>query len=144
MSLPSRLLSGAVLTAVLATGLAGCGNDPAKDAATRAHTRACRAYVLVGGADAEHLAKDLQGVVEATGTFNAEDVVAGVAAVRAAATRAGLTDDLPAKDFRVFATLVDAAVQAQTAVQGDGDLGNQAAAVATYTRAVKAVDARCA
>ena len=140
----SRAIPAAVLAVLLGTALTACGDDSENDDAAEATTHACRSFVLIGGADANQLAEELQAVISGTGGYNEEDVTERVLAIRAAATKAGLTEDLPKKDFRLFATLVDATLRAETAVAADADSGSGVApALGAYVRAVKAVDARC-
>jgi len=140
----SRTAAGAALAVLLSLGLTACGSDSHADDAAKATTHACRSFVLVGGADADQLAKELQAVLADTGGYNAEDVTARVLAIRAAATTAGLIEYLPKKDFRMFAALVDATLAAETAVKAEADSSSSLApAIGAYNRAVQAVDARC-
>lgn len=141
-----RTLSRVTVAVVLAASLAACGDSEDKDSddTAEAHTLACRSYELYAGADGKRIAAQLRAVVEGTGSYNTTDVGARLVAVRAAAAKAGLTEELSTEDYRLFRDLVDISLELEPSVTTDtADVGLDGVVVAKYAGAVNALQEAC-
>lgn len=136
-------LTRLLLVSLLVVSLAACGDDDSDDGAD-ARTTACRSYELLAGADGKRIADDLTRVVAGSGSYNDEQTTARLVAVRAAAAKAGLTEELPDADYRRFRDLVDASLGLEASLADTENSGLSSAAVARYAATVQGLQDACA
>ncbi|MFL6060230.1 MAG: hypothetical protein ACJ72E_03290 [Marmoricola sp.] len=137
---PSRTALAAASALAATALLAGCGSDDVSSA----HTTACRTYLLKAQPSGEASA---QLVHYANGEVAGEDVAAELAAIRAAATTAGLTTNLPDKDFNRYRVLSQAADALTTKVIAS-EAGSEGSTVgvtasAPVVSAMKSIESSC-
>ena len=136
-----RVLGLLTLAPVLA--LTACsGDSDSDDDAGSAHTAACRTYRLeVGGQDVQ--AVKLLDQAARSGSWDNGRINDALAAVRTAATDAGLVEDLSDGDFDDFSALVNATAAAYARANPNGGLGITGATGDILGKAVDAVHGAC-
>jgi hypothetical protein len=129
-----------VTAAVLAApALAACGSSDH----VSARTTACRHFLLHGGTGTSTLTAHLTSYVDGD-TGLADALTNEAAALRSAATEAGLTKDLSDADVRIFRKLVDTLDALSAVVASEAQVDAPPATLGgPVESAVKAIRARC-
>jgi hypothetical protein len=128
------------LAACLVALTACSGSDGS--ASSDAHTTACRTYRLESGGQDARAVNLLQRAAR-SGSWTNDTINEALAAVRGAATHAGLVEGLSDDDFGAFSGLVDATVAAYARANPNGGLGITDSVGAAFGKAVDAVHAAC-
>jgi hypothetical protein len=132
--------AAAALAACLVALTACSGSDGS--ASSDAHTTACRTYELeAGGQDGR--AVNLLERAARSGSWDNTEINDALAAVRGAATHAGLVEGLSDDDFGRFSGLVDATVAAYARANPNGGIGITGSVGVVFGKAVDGVRTAC-